>query len=73
MSKRQEGNPLRDRLADFARSITPTRQEQAIVAALLLSMLVGAIVMHCRREYRLHHPVAASPSPRPASQSPAGE
>ena len=64
MNKRQEANPLRDRLISFARSLTLTRQEQAMVAAILLSMLVGSIVMHCRREYRLQHPVAASPTPR---------
>ncbi len=64
MSKRQEINPLRDRLTGFARSITLTRQEQALVAALLLSMLVGSLVMHYRREYRLNHPIEASPTPR---------
>jgi hypothetical protein len=69
MSKRQEGNPLRDRLADFYRAIIPTRQEQLLVAAILLSMLVGAIVMHYRREYRLNHPIEPSPTPRGASQS----
>jgi len=69
MSKRQEGNPLRDWLAEFARAITPTRQEQLMVAAILLSMLVGSIVMHCRREYRLNHPVEASPTPRGMTQS----
>ena len=73
MSKRQEANPLRNRLAAFARSITPTTQEQMMVAAILLSLLVGSIVTHCRGEYRVQHPVAASPAPRPALQSPAGE
>jgi hypothetical protein len=73
MSKRQEANPLRDRLAGFARSLTPTPQEQAMVAALLLSLLAGSIVTHCRREYRLAHPAAASPSPRHTSQSPSNE
>jgi hypothetical protein len=72
MSKPQEGNPLRDRLAAFARSLTLTWQEQTMVAALLLSMLVGALVMHYRREYRLHHPVEASPTPRQESDSPPG-
>jgi hypothetical protein len=69
MSKRQEGNPMRDRLAEFARSITPTRQEQLMAASILISMLVGSIVMHYRREYRVHHPIEASPSPRSSSQS----
>jgi hypothetical protein len=69
MSKPQQANPLRERLAGFARAITPTRQEQSMVAAILLSLLVGAIVMHYRREYRLHHPVEASPTPR---STPAG-
>jgi hypothetical protein len=69
MSKRQEGAPLPDRLAAFARSLTLTRQEQAMVAAILLSMLVGAVVMHYRREYRLHHALEASPTPRPTPTS----
>jgi hypothetical protein len=73
MSKRQEANPLGERLVAFARSLTLTRGEQVMVAALLLSMLVGALVMHYRREYRLHHPVEASPAPHGASSSPAGE
>jgi hypothetical protein len=73
MRKLQPANPLRAWLAGFARAITPTRQEQAMVAVLLVSLLTGSIVTHCRREYRLHHPAAASPSPRPASQSPAGD
>ena len=60
MSKRQEATPLRDRLAGFARSLTLTRQEQAMAAAILLSMLVGAVVMHYRREHRLQH---APPAP----------
>ena len=64
MSKRQEPIPPRDRLAGFARSLTLTRQEQAMVAAILLSMMVGAVVMHYRREYRLQHPAEASPTPR---------
>jgi len=64
MSKRQDGPPpLRDRLAALARSLTLTWQEQAMVAVILLSMLVGALVMHYRREYRIHHPVVASPTP----------
>jgi len=72
MRKRQEGNPLSERLAVFVRSLSLTRQEQAMAAALLLSMLVGAVVMHCRREYRLHHPIQASPTPGGAANSPAG-
>jgi len=64
MSKRQDATPLRDRLAAFARSLTPTPQEQAMVAAILLSLLVGAIVMHYRREYRLRHSLDASPTPQ---------
>jgi hypothetical protein len=62
MRKLQEGNPLAERLAAFARSLTLTRQEQALVAAILISMLVGAVVMHYRREYRLSHPVEAAPA-----------
>ena len=72
MSKRQEGNPLRDRLAGFARAIIPTWQERAMVAAILLSMLAGSLVMHWRREYRLRHPVEATPTPRGEAASPAG-
>ena len=69
MSKRQEVTPLRERLAALVRFVTLTPQEQAMVAAILLSMLVGTVVAHCRREYRLQHPVLASPTPRRASKS----
>jgi len=72
VSKRQDGNPLRERLAAFARSLTLTRQEQVMAGALLLSMLVGAVVMHYRREYRIEHPIVASPTPRHAEQSAPG-
>jgi hypothetical protein len=72
MSKRQEGNPMRERLAAFAHSLTLTWQEQAMVAILLVSMLVGAMVMYYRREYRLQHPAAVSPAPRQGVQSAAG-
>jgi hypothetical protein len=69
MNKRQEGNPLGPWLASFARSLTLTRQEQAMAAALLLSIVTGALVMHYRREYRVHHPIEASPTPRAASSA----
>jgi len=69
MRKLQEGNPLAERLAAFARRLTLTRQEQALVAAILMSMLVGAVVMHCRREYRLSHPVEVAPGHGPLQQS----
>lgn len=69
MRKRQDGIPLRERLADCARSLTPTPPEKAMVIAILLSILVGAAVMHYRREYRLHHPVQASPAPHRAVKS----
>jgi len=72
MSKRQEGNRTRERLAAFARSLTLTWPERAMVAAILLSMLVGALVMHYRREYRLSHPVEASPTPRGGWESTGG-
>jgi hypothetical protein len=68
MIKRQ--GSLRERLTAIARSLTLTWQEQAMVAAILLSMLVGALVMHWRREYRVSHPSEASPAPR-AAASPA--
>jgi len=69
MSKRQEGvpPPHREWLAAIARALTLTRGEQALVAAILLSMLAGVLVMHYRREYRVNHPVAASPTPRRAA------
>jgi len=70
--KRQEGNPLAGRLSAFGRSLSLTWQEQWMVAALLLSMLTGALVMHYRREYRAHHPVQASPTPRGSAGSTAG-
>jgi hypothetical protein len=69
MSKPQEGNPLTDRLAALAKSWTLTRQEQAMVTAILLSMLVGAVVMHWRREYRVSHPAVASPELRHGERS----
>ena len=71
MSKRQEGTSPRDRLADFIRRLTLTWQEQMLVAAILLSMAVGALVMHYRREYRLHHPAEATPAPKHEAASPA--
>jgi hypothetical protein len=64
MSKRQDGTPLSEKLAAIARCLTPTRQEQAMVAAILLSMMIGAVVMHYRREYRLRHGIEASPTPK---------
>ncbi|HEX4084093.1 MAG TPA: hypothetical protein VHY22_04220 [Chthoniobacteraceae bacterium] len=64
MSKRQkgEGAPFSTRLAAQLRSLTLTRQEQAMVAVILLSMLAGSVILHYRREYRLRHPAAAAPS-----------
>ncbi len=44
-----------------------------MVAAILLSMLVGALVMHYRREYRIHHPIAPSPTPHRTANSSADE
>jgi len=69
MSKPQEHSPLREWLVTIARSCTLTRQEQAMVAAILLSMLAGAVVMHCRREYRLSHPAEGAPTPHRARKS----
>jgi hypothetical protein len=69
MRKREEGIPLPDRLAAFARSLTLTRQERTLVGVILLSMLVGSLVMHYRRAYHLQHPAAASPPPRHSQQS----
>jgi hypothetical protein len=69
MSKRQDGISLPERLAATARSLTLTRQEHAMAAAILLSMMVGALVMHYRREYRIDHPVQASPTPRRGIES----
>jgi hypothetical protein len=65
MIKRQ--GSLRERLTAIARSLTLTWQEQAMVAVILFSMLTGALVMHYRREYRLSHPVEASPAPHSAA------
>ena len=73
MSKRQEGEgaPRVTQLAEQLRSLTLTRQEQAMVAAILLSMLAGAAILHYRREYRVQHPAAAAaPSPRGFRDSP---
>jgi hypothetical protein len=61
MSKRQEEASLSAWLATHARSLALTRQEQAMAAAILLSMLVGALVLHFRREYHLAHPSPAAP------------
>jgi hypothetical protein len=72
MKKLPDANPLRERFVEFARAITPRWQERALVGAILLSMLAGSIVMHLRREYRLHHPAAASPSPRSGTESSGG-
>jgi hypothetical protein len=72
MSKRQQRNPLRERLTTFVRSLTLTWQEQAMVAAILISILVGALVMHYRREYRLAQPVQAAPASRESASPPGG-
>jgi hypothetical protein len=64
MSKRQDGIPG---FTAVARSLALTRQEQAMVAAILLSMLVGSLVMHLRREYRLQHPAQTTVAPHRAS------
>lgn len=72
MRRRWESTPLRDRLGALARSLTLTGPEQAMVAAILLSMLVGAIVMNYRREYRLQHPIEAAPASRHGWESPGG-
>jgi len=63
MSKRQEVPQWRERIVEVARMLTLTRQEQALAGAILLSLVVGAVVMHWRAEYRLAHPVLASPTP----------
>jgi hypothetical protein len=73
--KPKHSNRTAARVAEFIRTLTLTRQEQGIVAALLISMLVGAMIMHWRREYGWHHPLPAGlPTPGAAARaaSPAG-
>jgi hypothetical protein len=66
--KPKHGSRPAERVTEFLRTLSLTRQEQIIVAALLLSMVVGAMVMHLRREYGWHHTMpAGSPAPRAAS------
>ena len=44
-----------------------TRQEQALIVCVLLSVGLGSMVKHYRRVYRERHPVAAvTPSPTPS-------
>ena len=68
MRKRQEADSPAAFLAGLARRFTLTWEERAMVAAILLSMLVGALVMHYRREYRLEHPAMVSPTPKAAEE-----
>jgi hypothetical protein len=68
MRKRQSGEVSRERLMAIVRALTPTEQEKAMVVAILLSMLIGALAMHFRAEYRLSHPAPAAA----ATGSPSG-
>jgi hypothetical protein len=71
--KPKHGNRVAERLADIARSLSLTRQEQLIVAALLLSMVAGALIMHWRREYGWQHPLPpGAPAPRASASSSGG-
>jgi len=70
--KPKNGNRLAERLADIARSLSLTRQEQLIVAALLLSMVTGALIMHWRREYGWRHPLPTGAATPRVSASPSG-
>jgi hypothetical protein len=58
--KPKNANQTAERIAELLRILSLTRQEQLIVAALLISMLLGAVVMHLRREYGWHHPIPAA-------------
>ena len=72
MSKDEAKNAIEARWARiviFWQSFSLTWDERALMLAVLLSLLVGAVVMHWRREYLLSHPMAA-PSPT-ASPTPA--
>jgi hypothetical protein len=62
MSKRQEVPPWRERILEAARMLTLTRQEQILAGAIVLSLLVGAVVKHYRREYRIAHPAVVAPA-----------
>jgi len=72
MSKRPADNPLAERAAALLRMLILTREEQLIAAALLISMLVGAAVMHWRREYGWHHPIPQAATPHAGAASPPG-
>jgi hypothetical protein len=45
--------------------VSLTRQEQALVVCILLSICAGAVIQHCRRVYHLTHLVAL-PAPTPS-------
>ena len=66
MRKRQSGEVSRERLMAIVRALTPTDQEKAMVVAILLSMLIGALAMHFRSQYRLSHPAPAAAAVSPA-------
>jgi hypothetical protein len=70
--KPKHGNRMAERIASIARMLTLTRQEQLIVAALLISMVIGALVMHLRQEYGWRHPLPAGEATPRASASPGG-
>jgi hypothetical protein len=77
MSKRQDAEkaeriPWRERARGHLRSLTLTLQEQALVAAILLSIVLGSAIQYWRREYRLSHPAAAAPAPVTGERTAAG-
>ena len=68
MSKRQEpqktgGGRWRERFASLVQSISLTWEERLLVLAVLASLLIGAVTMHWRREYRIDHPIETPRQP----------
>jgi Na+-transporting methylmalonyl-CoA/oxaloacetate decarboxylase gamma subunit len=67
MRKRQSGQISRERLIRIGRALTLTTQEMAMVVVIFLSMLIGAVAMHYRNQYRLAHPQPAAPAQHEAA------
>jgi hypothetical protein len=64
-SDKEKGHSLLDALRKFRDITSLTRQEQALIICILLSIAFGALIQHYRRAYHLNHP-AALPTPTPS-------
>ena len=63
--EKEKRHSILDALRKFRDITSLTRQEQALIICILLSMAIGAVIQHYRRAYHLSHPVAL-PTPTPS-------